>query len=221
MNKHKKIFSFARLLTDISLPALLAANIAAFAAVEITKESLTSILWAYWFQSVAIGVVNYQYIKSLRNFSSTNFKYNGRPLSDVPDAKNKVARFFLIHYNIFHFAYLVGIVMINIDYNTLEIDLSHTFSLPALGGGLLFGVYHILHYKLDKSAYDPDARVHIGAVMFLPYLRILPMHLAIVFGAFSPAAAFTTFIWLKISADVIMQLYANRRKYFIYKPAGS
>src|SRR5438132_766929 len=58
---------------------------------------------------------------------------------------------------------------------------------------------------LALLAADQQGQPNIGGVMFLPYLRILPMHLTIILGV---AAGYTggvmLFAGLKMLADVLM-----------------
>jgi Family of unknown function (DUF6498) len=53
---------------------------------------------------------------------------------------------------------------------------------------------------------DAAGRPSIGALMFLPYLRILPMHFTILLGGllFSGTFAFVLFGALKTAADAVM-----------------
>ena len=67
-----------------------------------------------------------------------------------------------------------------------------------------FILTHRATYQRIMAA-DQQGRPNIGGVMFLPYLRILPMHLTIILGV---AAGYTggvmLFAGLKMLADVLM-----------------
>ena len=51
-----------------------------------------------------------------------------------------------------------------------------------------------------------DHKPNLGAIMFYPYLRILPMHLTIILGSAVSSAALPLFIALKTAADCGMHL---------------
>jgi hypothetical protein len=56
---------------------------------------------------------------------------------------------------------------------------------------------------------------NIGRVMFAPYARIIPMHLAIIFGGFvgyHPGLTLGIFQGLKTAADVVTHVIVHRRR---------
>jgi hypothetical protein len=74
-----------------------------------------------------------------------------------------------------------------------------------------YGFFHLIYLlfvTVDSRGERRDAagRPSIGAVMFMPYLRVLPMHFTILFGGllFSGTLAFVLFGALKTAADAVM-----------------
>jgi hypothetical protein len=183
---------------DHSVFALVAANLLALLIAWATGMSLRELMLVYWIQSVIIGVTSALRIVNLERFSTANLQMNNQPLDETQGTKWKVAGFFAMHYGFFHFIYLMFL--------SFERD-------PQPGGSaaghllcaLVFAVNH--GYSLAQNVRkDAAGRPNIGTLMFLPYARIVPMHITIIFGGafFGGSAAFTLFGALKIVADVVM-----------------
>lgn len=83
--------------------------------------------------------------------------------------------------------------------------------------GALFFVNHLYSYRTNKEQKRRTVP-NIGTMMFVPYLRILPMHLVLIFAAghTDSTAALLIFSILKTGADVVMHLVEHR---IIYEPA--
>jgi hypothetical protein len=122
---------------------------------------------------------------------------NGRPAEETTADKRRVAFFFLVHYGFFHLIYFLFVVV----GSRAELGSAAGYVLCTL----VFVVNHAysLAHNLRR---DAASRPSIGALMFLPYLRILPMHLTILFGGllFSGTLAFVLFGALKTAADAAM-----------------
>ena len=186
--------------SDLSLIALVVANVAALVVAYIMKMGLRDLMLVYWIQSVVIGVCNVIRIVRLRQFDTEGFRINGRPAAETLAAKLGTAMFFAMHYGFFHLVYLIFIL-----------------AAPVRGGGqlaplyvyaglaLLFAVNH--GYSLRHNmARDALGKPNLGTLMFLPYARILPMHLTIVLGGAFTGGTFAFFLFglLKTFADVLM-----------------
>lgn len=65
---------------NITLPALIAANLVAIVFVLGTGRGLQEALWIYWLQSVIIGFFSYKRILALKEFSATGVNINGSPV---------------------------------------------------------------------------------------------------------------------------------------------
>src|SRR5260221_5455671 len=96
--------------SDSSVWSLVAANAIALVLALTLHWSLISLLALYWAQSVIIGIANFFRILSLDHFSTANFTINDRPVEPTPQLKRQTARFFALHYGIFHVVYLAFII---------------------------------------------------------------------------------------------------------------
>jgi len=190
-------------LADSSLWSLVAVNVLVLALALYQHWSFGSLLMLYWTQSVVIGVANICRILSLDHFSTEGYTVNGRPVEPTPATKRKTARFFAVHYGVFHAVYLGFIVGI------LRREPLWTWTIAL--GTALFVLNHLWSYRRNREL-DRRGTPNIGALMFFPYIRILPMHAIILSGAlFAPAAfGIALFAVLKTAADVAMHVVEHR-----------
>ena len=191
------------MVTADSTRFLLISNALAAGMALILRWPLETLLWPYWIQSVIIGWYSRERILALKNFSTEGFTMNDRPVPVEPKSLRDVARFFTLHYGFFHAGYLVFLLV-----KSAPLD-----AWDWLGVGSVSVPFLISHRKSFQQNLDADARgrPNLGALMFMPYARIIPMHLTIVFGhalgANSPATVLL-FSALKTGADVLMH-YVN------------
>lgn len=114
------------------------------------------------------------------------------------------AHAFTLHYGFFHLGYLAFLVAEHSVHVPLEV-----IALAACGLGFLFSQRRTFDVQ---HAADVRGRPNLGALMFLPYLRIIPMHLGVIFaGEFAGgAASLVIFVILKTFADLGLD-HADRR----------
>ncbi len=185
--------------SDSSVWSLVAANAIALVLALTLHWSLTSLLALYWAQSVIIGIANFFRILSLDHFSTANFTINDRPVEPTPQLKRQTARFFALHYGIFHVVYLAFIIGLRRG--------EALWSWPLALGVAGFAFNHLWSYRRNRAA-DRQGTPNIGMLMFMPYGRIVPMHAIILSGAlFAPTGiGIVIFGVLKTAADVAMHV---------------
>lgn len=190
---------------DFSGFGIVASNLLVIVFALVEDWSLGSMMGIYWAQSVIIGIFQFARILCLKSFSTKGFTSNGSPVPETPQGKRGTAFFFAVHYGIFHLVYLI-------------------FLLTGKGGGgadtgvfwfavsvLAFLVSHALSFSRNVRA-DRSRRPHLGALMFLPYARILPMHLTLILGQQldSNTLSLILFTSLKTGADYLMHVVEHR-----------
>lgn len=185
---------------DSSIWSLMLANGIALAVALAGGWDLIDLMAVYWVQSVLIGISYFFRMMGLKRFSTENFKVNDRSVDPTPETKRQTAYFFLFHFGFFHFGYLMFI-------------LGETQQSLGLGLGictLVFAVNHYFSYRYHREM-DRKGTPNIGTLMFTPYLRVVPMHITIVFGAVAlNSAGILIFGALKMVADVLMHIVEHR-----------
>jgi hypothetical protein len=172
------------------------------------------LLWPYWIQSVVIGYYNVRRIQKLQRFSTDGLKINGSAVDPTPSTRRQTWMFFNVHYGFFHFGYLIFLLAFSAgametgsempaDLGTLEgLSQWNALWIAATAIGFL-----VSHGQSHREHVDADLRgtPNIGTLMFVPYIRIIPMHLTIILGAMlGDGLGMLLFGGLKTAADVAM-----------------
>jgi Family of unknown function (DUF6498) len=183
-------------------PGLVLANVATLAVALAFDWPPASLMWPYWLQSLVIGGFAVRRMLNAPRISTEGFKSNGKPVPATREGRVQTARFFCIHFGGFHLGYAFFIA--SGSGLPQGVDLWATLAAAAA-----FAWSTEDAYRRNRATLEA-APLNLGAAMFLPYLRILPMHLTIIFGgvAFSGGGAWTLvlFTLLKTAADVAMNL---------------
>lgn len=207
--------------TDRAKHGIIAANAITIVVAYLDGAGLLLLLWPYWIQSVVIGFYAQRRMRLLQRFSTEGLKINNRSVDPTLETRSKAANFFVLHYGFFHLGYLVFLISFTTGADgagMLEVTNSDSgrASLVAIGTlgaidllivvalGVGFWQSHRASH-LEHVAADLRGRPNLGALMFMPYARIIPMHLTIILGAVVGAGGgVVVFGVLKTVADVIM-----------------
>lgn len=186
---------------DKSAATLVLSNLLTIVIAVISKWSISEVMWIYWGQSVIIGYFNRKRILSLKQFSTKGLTIKGMPVEPTMETKRKTARFFAIHYGMFHVGYFVFLL-------TQKPALSGLSLLNAVVCVATFFLNHRFSYLYNRQR-DMNSTPNIGSIMALPYARIIPMHLTIILGsllAIRSARELVLFLSLKTLADLSMHM---------------
>jgi hypothetical protein len=208
---NKKQLDFSEIVKDLSLWTLIASNIFVLLWAIIEKWPLIEIMWVYWFQSVGIGVIWFLRLWTVKNvYVEKDFHSIGDPKSSLGRKLN--ALFLIFHYGFFHAGYLAFLAGKSEEIVFRPI---YFMALIFFADQLFSFIYH-----KDWSNTKP---VKYGKLVFMPYLRIVPMHITII-GAlilkdklninFEHTLVVVLFLLLKTVADVSM--YINIRQGLTY-----
>lgn len=212
---------------DHAVWGIIATNAFVVAVAVIGNGGLLMLLWPYWLQSVIIGVFAARRILVLERFSTEGFKINDRAVEPTKSTARQTAGFFVLHYGIFHLVYLgfllgftataqgTGIVPVT-NSSTGEVYqfavgvMSRWDQLWLVVLGIGFWQSHGASHR-EHVAADLAGTPKIGTLMGLPYARIIPMHLTIIFGALlGGGGGVVLFGGLKTLADVTMHKVEHR-----------
>ena len=197
-----------KIFRDPALWTLILLNVFFIYEYKDDPQQYSSIVWLYWCQSVLIGVFNFLDMITLKNVDVTNMKINGKQAT-ARQAKGCLPVFFLFHYGIFHLVYFVFLL---VDFKLS--DTNFTYLKLALGGIL---AQQLVQFIQNKTTYAKESR-KIGTMFFLPYLRIVPMHLTILLPKFLGWTPALTFLILKTLFDIAGHLATT--KYYWTKEEG-
>ena len=170
--------------------------------------SLTDLLLPFWLQSVAIGVLQAIRMMRLKSFSTEGFTSNGKRVPETPAAKRSTVWFFAAHYGAFHLFYLFFIVGVaSQEYSAADAAVF----VPGTGRWYLACVAALVFAEIaahrDDVRRDASGKPNLGLLMFLPYLRVVPMHLMIFIGGTfgSSSVSVIAFVSMKTASDWLMQ----------------
>lgn len=189
---------------DQSIQALLGSNLLVIVLALIFGFNLAELVWIYFLQNLIIGYYNFKRIRLLKNFATDGFTMNDRPVPETPEARDKTAFFFLAHYGFFHIGYLL---FLTDGHNLNSFEIATIFI-----SATVFLFNHRYSFQINHQR-DLAGKPNIGIMMFLPYLRVVPMHLITIFGFLvfaNSVAALMFFTALKTAADVLLHVIEHR-----------
>lgn len=191
-----------RVVDDGSVWALISTNVFVLGLALLLDWRLVDMMLVFWLQSVAIGVSYFLRILALKSFSTKDFRVGGKAVEPTTSVKIRTAFFFLVHFGIFHVAYLGFILAGDFGEPRLGLDL--------MIGGAAFAANHAYSYRYHRDR-DRQGAPNIGSLMATPYLRVIPMHMTIIFGSvISTGAGVLLFGVLKTIADALMHQAEHR-----------
>lgn len=204
MNISTKIIEgpFKPSIFDTSLWIIILGNIASIIVAIVQDWEIGQIMWVYWAQSVTIGAINVYRILALKEFTTEGMKQNGSAVPETAAAKKSVAIFFGFHYGFFHFIYMVFLFGL---FPLTDISMDEFIFLLVIILG--FFSAHGFSYRYNINKDFKNKKPNLGTIMFYPYLRIIPMHLTIIFGSMMVSTfSLILFMVLKTLADAGMHM---------------
>ena len=190
-----------KILTDPAMWSLVLMNLIFIKYFIDHPGSFNTYIWIYWLQSVLIGIFNFFNLLTLKNMEPGSFTMNGKPMSNHA-GKGCISVFFLFHFEGFHVGYAVFIAVIFHKTGSFDANLFKYAFFALLVNQLIW----FIQQKMKYSQHSPN----VGSVFFLPYLRIVPMHLCILVPAFLHTSSMMLFLILKTLMDVVMHLITTR-----------
>ena len=187
-------------------------NVVALAIAWWQHWSLPLLLWPYWVQNVVIGWYSGKRMLALERFTTEGT--SGFTGGSDEEIKRNTVRFFAMHYGLFHFGYLFFLFIFastgKMPGNQPYPEVTGADAAWIAGVSLLFALTHHASFKRNLES-DRKGCPNIGTLMFLPYARVVPMHIMIILGLASGyVGAILIFGTLKTLADVGMHWVEHR-----------
>jgi hypothetical protein len=190
-----------RLTNNWSLIFLVAFNLYLIWYYQQNPSSFKTLVCLYWIQSVMIGLFNALDLFLIKN-PDKSMATESNPMDGSLSSRGCSALFFLVHYGGFHLAYAIfllvyvkGIIIANVllfGFGLLLVELTFAF--------------------IKRRAWEKKQTIlSISSIFFMPYLRIIPMHLMILLPVFLGWNNVIVFLWLKMFTDVLMYIFTSSR----------
>ena len=187
-----------------SARTLILVNVVTLVAALLFRWEVAWLFWPYWIQSVIIGAYARKRMLNLAQFSTEGFTSGNRPVPENEQGKRSTANFFVLHYGGFHLGYLVFLLA--------EHRVSCLWNMAILFAcGVSFVLSQRNTYAMQHAA-DLRGKPNLGKLMFMPYVRILPMHLGIIFGSGLGGGVFSLVLFtaLKTLADIALDAFDRK-----------
>lgn len=224
---HSSTGAFTALSQDHALKGILLVNGVNLIIALWQDWSVLQLLWPFWIQSVIIGWFARQRILSLTEFCTEGLQVDGRFVEPTEETQRKSARDFGLHFGFFHAVYLIFLLVFTLgadpqgflevsDADTGEVFQVYVGTVYARDLLFFFGLavgFWMTHQASHRehSRNDLDHAPSLGALIFLPYARVVPMHLCILLAIPLGGDRFIwLFILLKTAADAIMHVVEHR-----------
>jgi uncharacterized protein DUF6498 len=207
--------------SDNAALAIVASNLLTLLTAWWQDWPLALLLWPYWCQSLIIGWFARKRILALQNFSTEGFRINDQAVAPTPETRRRTASFFALHYGFFHLGYLAFLVASASGATVASGDgtqVAHSSFARLHGSDVLlilalsisFWFSHRASHR-EHVAADLQRTPNIGTLMFMPYLRVVPMHLTIILGlTLGDDWGRLMFGSLKTASDVLMHKIEHR-----------
>jgi hypothetical protein len=154
---------------DISAKSILAGNIVSIMVALFFGFDLAAIMWLYWIESLMIGFFT---VLRLFLYGSRNHELFSATL---------LSGFFIIPYGLLHIGYIIFFLTISFFASGLDFlggIFFATVALLAAHAGSFTSKSVIGHEEIPRGKHSIDA------IVYIPYQRILPMHITIIVSGF-------------------------------------
>ncbi len=168
--------------------SLIISNLVPLFGVLFIGWNSAEVLLLFWSESAVIGIYNILKMIKAKGMPQ-GLEMNGKKVAvkneeDLKKLKYIIVPFFIMHYGAFMFAHLIflSVFLTRGGFFNFLVALPLVF-FGALGFLISHGISYYTNYIRGKEYEKAD----VGKLLFSPYTRIIPMHIAIIFSFMSGA----------------------------------
>lgn len=181
---------------DSSARSLLFSNLFTIAIALLEHWNLRTVLFIYWGQNIIVGFFNVLRLLHIKKFNPGEDASRTFPLA----VRFVPAGFFALHYGFFHFGY----------FQFIGFPIARDWKWVWIGLAIFF-LHHLFSFR--RNFHREVGAWNFARLMFFPYIRIVPMHIIIIFGGFitillrnefADRLVLIFFLLLKTNADLKM-----------------
>lgn len=138
--------------------------------------SLSDTIALYWFENVIVGFYNVLKMRRATGvpLDATNLKLNGKPYT--ASMKGSLVGFFILHYGLFTTVHGIFVFVMFGTPQQSPISLLVAFCALVLSHGISYQTNFVQKREFEKVS-APD-------LVFIPYKRIIILHIVIILGGF-------------------------------------
>lgn len=152
-------------------------NFVLFISTIIFDLTIYELMAIFVIQSVMVLFFAVGRMRALDKLSIIGITVNNRSIEPTEKEKNKLTFLFILHFG-----------ALNAAYTLLVMSKTHDVYSLGFGVTLFCAVITFFMYLKKKNEIfienDKKEKINIGTLMVYPYLRVIPMHLTIIFSAF-------------------------------------
>jgi len=196
-----------RILTDPTFWVLIALNGYLVFRFYRQQDIFITLIFLYWSQSMLLGIFTTLDILTTRNPKPIETETPKVVTGLMKGGKPRIssARFFIAAFAGLHLFYLPFLFTMKSGRAPIDWEFFKYFFYLFLAGQIISFIQHKVQQSRHPEAPTPSP--------FTAFIRVLPMHLTIIFASFFTGGAVGIFLILKSVADVVM--------YTITKPTGN
>ncbi len=196
--------------------ALIISNLVPLFGVLFLGWSSAEVLLLFWSESAVIGF--FTVVKILRapipKTGLKGIKVNGKEVKNphmaISTLKILLAGFFIFHFGIFMSVHLIFLLFFLLAGSGASFSAAILSFKSVLVGFFLIFASHAFSYLNNYIGKHEYKISNIGTMFWAPYTRVIPMHIAIIFGFILGAPIFVL-VFVKIIFDLLAHLAEHNK----------
>jgi hypothetical protein len=172
------------------------------------------VFWVFWNQSIIIGIYNFLriWLAAKIDTSGISTGYDNEPLKPSERNKRQMAGYFVLSYGFFHFLYAFFI---------WAFTQTNPFTRPEIiVPTLIFLANHSITFLMNYPQ-EKNNVLNVGCAFIFPYTRVVPMHLALILGAFFLGGSGIEGVIILMCIKSVIDILVHFAEHGVYYPSLS